>query len=390
MERDNRLRHTGYATFFLSGICSISSGIIVSLLQDWHGFSFGVTGMLLSCMNIGNMAAAFLAGILPGKIGLKRTALILSAGYALGYALNAFSGFVPLLFLAFLLMGLAKGGVLNVDSVLVGTHTRDRKISMQLMHACYATGALLCPFLVSALTGVHHVMPMLGISACGIALWMVYALAPLPDDTKKQAGNGNRAFLRDPVFWLLTLLMFCQNGAEYGVTGWLVTYYKNLGILTGTLSAYTMTVMWGATLLARLLIAFVIPIRRPFRALACMGLGCTALYTLLICLRAPVPVTVMLFLFSMAMAGVNPLTVATVGSSLTSESMAVMLPIGGIGGIVMPMVIGAVADRFGLPAGMFCNLVPCAGILVISLIMMGRTGKERTDSAREQDKSRET
>ena len=70
MERDNRLRHTGYATFFLSGICSISSGIIVSLLQDWHGFSFGVTGMLLSCMNIGNMAAAFLAGILPGKIGL--------------------------------------------------------------------------------------------------------------------------------------------------------------------------------------------------------------------------------------------------------------------------------------------------------------------------------
>mgnify|MGYP000417607949 FL=1 len=35
---DKRLQMSGFITFFLSGICSISSGIIVSLLQERYGF----------------------------------------------------------------------------------------------------------------------------------------------------------------------------------------------------------------------------------------------------------------------------------------------------------------------------------------------------------------
>lgn len=58
MNNDTLLRRTGYLTFLLSGVCAISSGIIVSFLQDLHGLSFGVTGSLLSMMNIGNMAAS--------------------------------------------------------------------------------------------------------------------------------------------------------------------------------------------------------------------------------------------------------------------------------------------------------------------------------------------
>jgi fucose permease len=52
--------------------------------------------------------------------------------------------------------------------------------------------------------------------------------------------------------WLLTALIFCQNGAETSVTGWLVTYYKNQEILSDVLSTYTVTIMWSATLIARM------------------------------------------------------------------------------------------------------------------------------------------
>ena len=34
MEHNARLRNTGFATFFFSGICAISSGVVVSLLQE--------------------------------------------------------------------------------------------------------------------------------------------------------------------------------------------------------------------------------------------------------------------------------------------------------------------------------------------------------------------
>ena len=371
MNNDTLLRRTGYLTFLLSGVCAISSGIIVSFLQDLHGLSFGVTGSLLSMMNIGNMAAAFLAGILPGRIGLKKTVLLLGTGYGLGYLINGCASAVPLLMLAFLQIGLAKGCVLNADSVLVGTHTDDRKTSMQIMHSFYALGALICPVLASVLLGLGKTAPMFGVAAVGLGMWMVYALAPLPGPVA--AGEGKKrdlSFLRDPSFWILTMLIFCQNAAENSVTGWLVTYYKNQGILSGALSGFTMSIMWGATLIARLLIAFVLPIKNTFKALGVMGFFCTLLYAVMLTLHAPVSVTLALFLFSLSMAGVNPMAVASVGSSLNSESMGVMLPIGSIGGIIMPAIIGAVADSAGLHAGMLCNLVPCAGIMLLSLLML--------------------
>ena len=82
---DKRLQMSGFITFFLSGICSISSGIVVSLLQERYGFDYNVTGTLLSIMSIGNLMAGFATGVLPAKIGLKATIITLSAGYELGY-----------------------------------------------------------------------------------------------------------------------------------------------------------------------------------------------------------------------------------------------------------------------------------------------------------------
>jgi fucose permease len=62
--------------------------------------------------------------------------------------------------------------------------------------------------------------------------------------------------------------------------------------------------------------------------------------------------------------------VAAVGKELSGASMGVMLPVGAIGAIVMPWVIGQVADLVSLQAGMLMNLIPCAGIMIISGILL--------------------
>lgn len=379
MEINRRFRHVGLIAFFLSGVCAISSGVIVSVLQEKHGFSFGATGTLLSAMSIGNMAAAFLSGLLPSWIGQRRTVLLLCAGYFLGYLISALSGWMALLLLAFLLVGLAKGCALNTCTVLVGANSEDRPKGLQVLHACYALGALLCPFLIAALSGISLNLPMIGVALCGLTLWSVFAAARLPNRPSgggKGAGRADRAFLRSPVFWLLTALIFCQNAAETSVTGWLVTYYRQQEILNGSLSGYTMTIMWGATLIARLLIAFAVPVRRHFRALFFMGLCCTALYAAMIPLRAMGPALLALFCFAFAMAGVNPMTTASVGKAISPESMGVLLPVGALGGIVMPLVIGWTADRAGLQTGMLVNLVPCAGIAALSAVLWKKYPEE--------------
>ena len=68
---DKKLQMSGFIAFFLSGICSISSGIIVSLLQERYGFDYNVTGTLLSIMSIGNLMAGFATGAFLQRSDLK-------------------------------------------------------------------------------------------------------------------------------------------------------------------------------------------------------------------------------------------------------------------------------------------------------------------------------
>ena len=372
MERSDHLQKTGFAAFFLSGICAISSGVIVSILKDLYGFSYGTTGTLLSFMSIGNMAAAFLAGMLPAKIGMRKTVGIICIGYFAGYLMMTLTGAVGLLMAAFLIVGMAKGCTLNTCTVLVGSNSPDRTRGMSIMHACYACGALICPFVISALLGKGQYFPLIAIALAGLVLWVVLMTAGLPGKPN-EAGNKGKIqldFLKSGKFWLITALVFCQNAAETSVTGWLVTYYNNQQILSGALSTYTVTIMWGATLIARLLIAFVFPVKNTFRALSFMGLGCTLLYGAMMFSYTPFSAVVMLFAFAFAMAGVNPVAIAGTGRILSPESMGIMLPVAGTGAIIMPWLIGLIADRISLQAGMLLNLIPCAGIMLLSVLIL--------------------
>ena len=190
---------------------------------------------------------------------------------------------------------------------------------------------------------------------------------------KAKNAKGKQAidwsFLRSARFWMLTGLLFFQNAAEQSVNGWMVTYFKGSGIIAGTLAAYTVTVMWGATLVARLLIAFVFPFKSPRKAMVGMSVLCTIFYVLLVMAHTQVMAIVLLFAFAFSMAGLNPTAVASAGRMTSVTSMGIMLPVASSGAILMPWIIGIVAEKAGLAAGMASNIVPCVGLIIFTLLV---------------------
>ena len=371
-EQKTRLRNAGFVTFFFSGICAISSGVVVSLLQEQYGFAYGMTGTLLSLMSIGNLLAGFLTGVLPGVLGLKPSILLLTIGYTVGYGIMGFTGAEVLLAAAFFLVGVAKGSAMNACTILVSDNSADRTRGMNLMHSCYACGALLCPFLIAAAARVSTALAVFLLAALGLVLWLVYAFTPLGGGKAKNAKEKQAidwSFLRSARFWMLTGLLFFQNAAEQSVNGWMVTYFKGSGIIAGTLAAYTVTVMWGATLVARLLIAFVFPFKSPRKAMVVMAVTCTLFYVLLMRADSQPAAILLLFAFAFAMAGMNPTAVASAGRMTSVTSMGIMLPAASGGAILMPWVIGRVAERTGLAAGMAMNIVPCVGLIIFSVLV---------------------
>ena len=198
----------------------------------------------------------------------------------------------------------------------------------------------------------------------------MYAATPFRNSAKAGGREAiDWSFLRSSRFWLLTGLLFFQNAAEQSVNGWMVTYFKGSGIIAGALAAYTVTVMWGATLVARLLIAFVFPFKHPRKAMVGMSVLCTFFYVLLVMAHTQGAAIVLLFAFAFSMAGLNPTAVASAGRMTSVTSMGIMLPAASSGAILMPWIIGIVAEKAGLAAGMASNIVPCVGLIVFTLLV---------------------
>ena len=57
---------------------------------------------------------------------------------------------------------------------------------MNIMHGCYAVGALLCPFLIAGAlkTGAG---PQIFLSACGFLLWAAFARVPVAEEKRERA-----------------------------------------------------------------------------------------------------------------------------------------------------------------------------------------------------------
>lgn len=376
--QSEKQRNTGYFAFFLSGICAISSGVVVSLLQELYGFDYGMTGTLLSLMSIGNLIAGFAAGILPAKIGLKKTVLLLTIGYFAGYLLMGLSSLMAIFMLAFFIVGVAKGSTINICTILVRDNSEDGTKGMNLMHSCYALGALLCPFFIGAAAKFNSRAPMFVLAACGLLLWFSFASVSLRTRSQQKEGSVDWSFLKSWKFWLLTGLLFCQNAAKTSVTGWMVTYFKGSNILSGVLSTYTVTVMWTATLIARMLIAFVFPIKNAPSSMIKMSIGCIIFYIGLMAAHTQISAILLLFAFAFSMAGLNPTAVASAGRMTSVTSMGVMLPAASSGAIVMPWLIGIISEYGGIKAGMASNIVPCAGLLFFCIALKKLEKNERS------------
>lgn len=370
-KQDRRWVRGANTALFFSGLSASSGSIVLALLRQRYGLSYDFAGLLLALISVGNMAAGFLAGLLPALVGMRASALLLTAGGSVGYLLLASTGHPAALLLAFALIGAAKGGSINNGTVLVNHASPGRASSMNLMHAFFATGSLLCPLFIDLFSGggMPWYAPMAALAACGAGNWLSFACIGLPkQQLAERTAGGSWGFLRSRLFWLVTGLIFFQNCTELTVTGWVVTYFQDTGILTGSLSNLTVTVVWGAMLAMRLLLGAVIRIRDNFKALAVMTIASMAAYLLLLSAKTGPAAIAALALFGLTIAGTNPTAVSSAGRLLSNSSVGVMLPVASLGAILMPSVVGAVAQKIGIWGGMLCVMAAMGGMLALSLL----------------------
>lgn len=377
-QRELALMRAVLFTFFASGAASQPLGSFIPYLQASYGFSYDLSGVLLSCQSIGNLAAVLLTGILPAYLGRRRSILATSVWMAVGYLVFASGIGAPAALIAACLMtGIARGGNSNFANTMMSTLTEPRATrGYNLSHGCFAVGALLSPLLMVFCTSRW---PALGwrITACVLLALVVvqvavYARMGLPPETHKKRGLGgvDHSFFRDKRFWLGGAMLFCYISSEYAIMGWLVTYFTDTGVLSLGQSQMMSSLLWLVIFCGRMFGAAMsgrIPVRR---LLLVDGVGFFACFLVVFTSRTPGMVIAGIIGVGLFMA-----TIYTSAFSLGSAAIrgndfgsAAMNFTGSIGGVITPALVGFIAGRFGIQAGMGL-VVLLTGLLLASILL---------------------
>lgn len=369
-----------YVTFMLNGMLALSVGSLLPFIRDARGLEYTFCGLLVSLHSVGNLLSSFFAGALAVRIGRKSSILLFNACYALSYLLILLGGDRVWLAAAFLLTGLARGATSNFSNVTINNLAPGQAWILNGLHAMFSIGAFLFPILLTVLTaGSSGRWPL----ACGFMLamgllsWILYSVMPVDEvwkleKTEKESGHGRdgklMSFWREPMFFLCTATLFFYLCVEQGVIGWLVTYFKDTGLLNASLSQIMAGVQWVMILAGRLTTAYLSTRLDKTKLLRVMGVGLILFFVVLITGRTTPQIVIGIMGFGYSMAGIYPTTVSFAGTLIQKYplSWSFMLTIAGFGSILMPSVIGRIAESAGIVYGMSSIVV----VIVIDMALI--------------------
>lgn len=372
---NNRLKKTlacCYAVFVISAMMSISTGQLLPYIRDAKGLDYVFCGIVVSMHSVGNLVSSFFAGILPRFIGRKRSMLVFNLGVALSYILILWGNSKYLIALAFFFTGIARGASSNYLNSEVNNAMPGSASALNVLHASYAVGALLFPVILMLIVNNN---PLRWTLACifmlimGVVSLLLYYLMPISEDTKKEEkGKVDYGFFKEKMFYLVLLGLFFYLCSEQSVIGWLVTYCKDTGYLKDPLASLTTTVQWTMVLIGRLGVAYLSTKIDKRKLLPFMGIGTFIFFVALLFAKSAVPIMIAIGGFGLAMGGIYP-TITSFGGDLMKKypiCWSFVLTGAGLGSILMPTIMGFVADSFGIYTGM-CTIVV---VLVIEIVLM--------------------
>lgn len=364
---------SSYVVFLINGMLALSIGSLLPFIRDARGLEYAFCGMLVSLHSVGNFVSSFFAGTLAVTLGRKKSILLFNAFFAIAYLLVIVGGNNVCLVLAFIMTGLARGATSNFCNATINGLAPGKVGAINGLHAMFSVGAFLFPILLTLLTAAkveNWILACFFMLAMGVLSWVLYATMPVDESIvkKKDENQGTFAFLKEPMFIFCTASLFFYLCAEQGVIGWMVTYFKDTGLISENLSQITASVLWIMILAGRLTTVALSRKVKKGTLLRIMGIGLVLFFIVLLVSKSTFWIVFGIMGFGYSMAGIYPTVVSFAGHINQKYPMcwSFMLTMASMGSILMPSVIGKIAEV----AGIFYGMSSIVAVVIIDMIFI--------------------
>lgn len=360
-------------SYFVLGCMVLTANTVVKPIIAENNWMVSQGTMLITCLSMGNLIMSILGNLLMEKTG-RRAAMILYSGLLVGsFVLYALLPLPGLYYVLMFIAGLAWGGINSLDNTVVSEMYDGDATRLNVMHACYAIGAVLFPMLLGFLlmNNVSWNVPVLVVAGLGCVLLLGAVFTHLPERRVQTAADGSQvqlAFWKELGFYISVLTFFVYVGVESSASTLLSIYLSGVNdFFRENVPAETMvSLMWG-TILAGRLIFSAVGAKLDKRLLLIVLVGGFLLgMTGVVLFGAITPLAIAsVVVVGLSMSAIYATAVANATRYVNGSAIApgIMFGAGGFGSAVIPSVAGIISDNAGQTVGMISLCVFLAVLL---------------------------
>lgn len=365
-----------FFSFFLLGFVDNMRGGTISGMLAETGFSYSAGGSIVFTQYLGFVVAALLSGIISDRFG-KRTVMFMAGGLLLvgmyGYAAVQ----TKLMFQAtFFLVGMGCGSLeLGGCNTITAIHGANSGKFMNLLTCCHGVGSTISPLFVGLLLSQGlswRFSYQLGLVVVAAFLgYFLFVKYPADEAQAREKPARFREVARQTLsgeLRYLNLLFLAYVGVEIGLATWMAEFIAVEKGVQGFWPAASLSLYFGAVMAGRFIGSFIVDRIGHLNVLLFCGIGGVATMTLGI--FGPSRLFLLLPLTGIFHSVIFP-TATAVASGLLTRNRGTILGIlfcsGGLGGMLVPWLIGIGCDRFGMKGGMCVGLV--SGVVVVVAVV---------------------
>lgn len=372
------------ASFVVMGLSLSMLGPALTYLRERAGVSKGDIGALFVAQALGYLIGSLLSGRLYDHGYGHRAVAGGLAGLACSALMIPYCTSVAALTVPFALLGAFAGNIDVGCNTLVVWHTRGQGSARLLnaLHLFFGVGALASPLLVNRSLvwsdGLGFLSGLLGVG--GLAM----AVIVLAHETPTPFAAGTAAVLKQVltptrILLVISVFFFLYVGVEVGFAGWLKTYAEGIGLPGANAPTWLNTAFWLSFTLGRLA---AVMLSRRLRSGVLLAGSCVLTVAVMGVMivadgdPALVWITTILMGFAIAPQFATMIAYAEEHIALSGRATAWFVSAAGVGGLVLPFVIGQMLDRSGsdaMPKAVFGSAVAAAmWLLVVRRALVSR------------------
>lgn len=329
-------------------------------------------GSLFVLLSLGTLFGSIVFGPLVDRFGYKPLLIICAAIIVVGFQGIAYAPSMAFLRFSLFLSGLAGGAINGGTNALVSDISEGKRGSrLTYLGVFFGVGAFGVPLLLGTLLDRFTYETLIsGVGAMIIFPLLLFIVLrfPLPKHEQGFPVAEGIGLLKEPILLLLGVILLIQSGMEMAVGGWTSTYFNEVLEVDSQRAVLFLSFFWLGLMVTRAILGYLLLYFSASLILQISLVSAIAGSLIMIMTESAAAGLFGLILTGIGFAAVFPVILAYTGdlyAKLSGTAIGITLAMSLLGGMILPYVIGLLADAHDLRIGLM--IIPAS--LLVSLLV---------------------